>query len=120
MRNEPSSEELELQGEIEALEEFGEQGQADELRQKLLQMQTASPENEEFRIRVEEKENELLKQIGLTNFIRFADLEDPQTLPKIQSVLLEHRQSVTVVSNQILDPIIRICWKIVLKIFAVR
>ena len=103
-RNEPSTEEVELQGEIEALEELGEQDQAEELKQKLSQMQTASPENEEVRKRVEEKENELLKQIGLTNFIRFANLEDPQTLPKIQSVLLEYRQPVNAASNQILDP----------------
>ena len=103
MRNEPSNEELELQGEIEALEELAQRDQAEELRQKLEQMQTASPENEEFRKRVEEKENELLKQIGLTNFIHFADLEDSQTLPKIQSVLFERRQPVNAASNQILD-----------------
>ena len=63
MRNEPSSQDLKFKVKLRLLKNLGSKDQAEELRQKLLQMQTASQENEEFRIRVEEKVKALLNKL---------------------------------------------------------
>ena len=62
------------------------------------------PLAEELRLQIEIKEKEILKQIGLTKFFRFIDLEYPETLAQCRHVLFDHRDFVRGNQHLTLDP----------------
>jgi hypothetical protein len=115
----PSSKEIEFETQIEVLSDLNIpalQQKTENLQQQLSQMQQLRTKNRtlvlpdkaqktECRTKLQEIENELLKNIGLVKIMQFYNLEDPVYLPSYLNQLLDPTDEIiSVNARPLLDP----------------